>query len=148
MEIERKFLVNELPQNLSQYKSCVMEQAYLCTNPVVRVRKEEDAYFLTYKSKGFLTREEYNLPLTEEAFYHLIEKADGNRIKKERFYIPFNEHTIELDCFFEPFAPLLLAEVEFKTEEEALSFNPPTWFGEEVTYVSDYHNSTLSQKKF
>ena len=44
-------------------------------------------------------------------------------------------------------APLLLAEVEFPSEEEANSFPPPDWFGEDVTFSSKYHNSTLSQKK-
>jgi CYTH domain-containing protein len=69
MEIERKFLVAEkdLPDDLASYPSHQLEQAYLCTSPVVRVRKEDDTYYLTYKSKGLLSREEYNLPLNEEA---------------------------------------------------------------------------------
>lgn len=50
--------------------------------PVVRIRKENDEYFLTYKSKGLLAREEYNLPLTKEAYAHLLEKADGIIITK------------------------------------------------------------------
>lgn len=54
---------------------------------------------------------------------------------------------IELDVFAGDLAPLLLAEVEFSSEEEANSFTPPDWFGEDVTFSSKYHNSTLSQKK-
>ena len=61
MEIERKFLVKRenLPENLEQYPSKVIEQGYLCTEPVVRIRKSNDNYYLTYKSKGLLAREEY-----------------------------------------------------------------------------------------
>ena len=79
MEIERKFLIKKekLPENLSQYPCLHIEQGYLCTDPVVRIRRQNDEYYLTYKSKGLLSREEYNLPLTEESYYHLKEKADG-----------------------------------------------------------------------
>ena len=56
MEIERKFLVKRenLPENLEQYPSKAIEQGYLCTEPVVRIRKSNDNYYLTYKSKGLL----------------------------------------------------------------------------------------------
>jgi len=149
MEIERKFLVKQLPDNLQAYPFQILEQAYLCTEPVVRVRRSDDSYILTYKSKGLMSREEYNLPLTQESYEHLKAKADGNIISKTRYRIPFNEElSIELDIFAAPFDGLILAEVEFPSEEAALAFLPPDWFGEDVTWSSDYHNSTLSQKTF
>lgn len=148
-EIERKFTVKEIPVNLSEYPSHKLEQAYLNVSPVVRVRREDDRFYLTYKGKGFMVREEYNLDLTEEAYYHLRAKADGNIITKERFLIPYNESlTIELDVFDAPFAPLIIAEVEFKTEEEALNFTPPHWFDKDVTTDPAYSNSALSRKDF
>lgn len=69
MEIERKYLIEkeQLPKNLSDYPFHRIEQGYLCTSPVVRIRRQDDEYFLTYKSKGLMAREEYNLPLTQEA---------------------------------------------------------------------------------
>lgn len=151
MEIERKFLIHTLPENLSQYPSHLLEQAYLCTEPVVRVRRSDDSYYMTYKSKGLLSREEYNLPLTKESYEHLKSKADGNIIRKKRYLLPAagpkdEALTIELDVFDAPFEGLYLAEVEFSCEEQALAFVPPAWFGEDVTYSTEYHNSTLSQK--
>ncbi len=122
MEIERKFLITELPENLTQYNCRRIEQGYLCTAPVVRIRRQDEEYYLTYKSKGMMVREEYNLPLTAEAYAHLREKTDGNLISKQRYLIPLNETlTAELDIFDAPFAPLMLAEVEFSSEEEANS---------------------------
>ena len=148
MEIERKYLIHTLPDQLDHYPHRTLEQAYLCTEPVVRVRRDDNDYILTYKSKGLIVREEYNLPLTEEAYQHLLAKADGRVITKERYCIPYGDHlTIELDVFGGDLAPLLLAEVEFASEEEANAFTPPDWFGEDVTFSSKYHNSTLSQKK-
>ncbi len=144
-EIERKFLVKELPANLEEYRFHELEQGYLNTAPVVRVRKEDNSYYLTYKGKGFIEREEYNLPLTEESYLHLIEKADGKIISKRRYLIPFGDYTIELDVFHEPFKPLIIAEVEFPSLEEANTFLPPEWFGEDVTGDYHYSNSYLSK---
>lgn len=147
MEIERKYLITNLPPRLEDYPCHSIEQGYLCTDPVVRIRREDGNYYLTYKSKGLMVRQEYNLPLTPEAYAHLRSKADGYLITKTRYLIPLDEsHTIELDVFHKDLAPLLLAEVEFATEEEANAFQPPEWFGEEVTFSADYHNSMLSQR--
>ena len=147
MEIERKYLIKTLPQNLEQYPCKQIEQGYLCTDPVVRIRRSDDKYTLTYKGRGLMVREEYNLPLNAEAFSHLREKIDGILIRKRRYLIPYAEkYTIELDIFDGELAPLILAEVEFPSEEKANAFVPPEWFGEDVTFSTEYHNSTLSRR--
>ena len=146
MEIERKYLIHELPENLTDYPFKQIEQGYLCTSPVVRIRRSDDKYILTYKGSGLMMREEYNLPLTKEGYEHLKPKADGILITKKRYLIPLADKlTIELDIFENELAPLMLAEVEFETREDADRFVPPEWFGEDVTFSTDYHNSTLSQ---
>lgn len=143
-EIERKYLVKQVPENLASYPFHEIEQGYLCTEPVVRIRRQDEEYYLTYKSKGLMIREEYNLPLTKDAYFHLREKIDGRLISKRRYLIPLEPYTIELDVFRSPKDGLILAEVEFPSEEEALTFTPPDWFGEDVTNSSLYHNSRLS----
>ena len=148
MEIERKFLVSGLPEDYEKCPRHRIEQAYLCVSPVVRIRRSNDAYYLTYKGAGLLVREEANLSLTEESYRHLLTKADGNVIAKDRYCIPYEKYTIELDVFDPPFAPLVVAEVEFATEEEAMAFCPPAWFGTEVTYDPAYTNAALSRKTF
>ena len=148
MEIERKFTIKNLPEDLEKYPCSIIEQAYLNTAPVIRIRRQDDAYFLTYKGSGMLAREEYNLPLDQASYEHLLPKADGNVISKKRYLIPFPPYTIELDVFDPPFAPLVLAEVEFSTEEEANLFEPPAWFGEDVTYDPSYTNAAISRRSF
>ena len=144
MEIERKFLIKSLPAQLETYPKKHLEQAYLCTAPVIRIRQEGEEYFLTYKGNGLMVREEYNLPLTREAYMHLKEKADGKIIIKTRHYLPEkNGLTIELDIFEGIHAPLIMAEVEFPNEEAALSYLPPDWFDKEVTDDPAYHNSNM-----
>ena len=148
MEIERKFLIKQIPKDCTSFPCRQIEQAYLNTDPVVRVRRDNEDYYLTYKGKGLLSREEYNLPLNKEAYEHLLSKADGIILTKKRYMIPVpgNEHlTIELDVFEGHYNGLILAEVEFSTEEEAKAFNPPSWFGEDVTFSGEYHNRRLSK---
>ena len=149
MEIERKFLINEIPFSLDGYNKHEIEQAYLCTEPVVRIRKSDDNYYMTYKSKGKISREEYNLPLTKEAYEHLLTKADGNILTKTRYEIPEKDNLIiEFDVFHGKFDGLLLAEVEFESEEQAHSYTPPEWFGKDVSMSGEYQNSVLSRKDF
>ncbi len=145
-EIERKFTVREMPADLDKYDHIDMEQGYLCTEPVVRVRRENDKYVLTYKGSGLMVREEANLALTKEGFEHLIKKADGHIIRKTRYIIPIdNGLKIELDIFKEP-KELVMAEVEFPDEESANAFKMPDWFDKDVTQDPAYHNSNMAVK--
>lgn len=52
MEIERKFRVIKIPNDLENYEKEEIEQGYLCIKPTVRIRKSNDNYFLTYKWKN------------------------------------------------------------------------------------------------
>ena len=83
MEIERKFLLKSMPDTSGALRKEI-EQGYLCSEPVVRIRKSNENYILTYKSKLGLSQnfaiqnEEVEMPLTKEAYEHLREKIDGN----------------------------------------------------------------------
>lgn len=157
MEIEKKFKIKELPKNLDQYHKKVIEQGYLCTGPVVRIRKSNEDYILTYKSKIGLDENigkearvcnEIEMPLTEESYLHLREKTDGNLIEKERYIIPLsNDKKAELDIFRGVLEGLIFVEVEFVDEEEAKNFIPPEWFGEDVSFDNRYTNNYLAGVK-
>ena len=122
MEIERKFLIQkleELPFSPFNHPHKELEQGYLCTA--------------------------------------LKEKVDGRIIHKPRYVIPMScvcpENAdfcstplfLELDIFHDDLAPLILAEIEFPDEETANTYPAPQWLGEDVTFSSAYHNSTLSR---
>ena len=133
MEIERKFLIDKLPENLETYPRKEIAQGYINREPVIRIRRSDDKYILTCKGQGLMVREEFELPLTKEAFEHLKPKTDGIFIENTRYLIPYAEKwTIELD--------------EFSDIKEANTFIPPAWFGEDVTDSPKYHNSNLSKQ--
>ncbi len=154
MEIERKFLVKALPQNLEQYQCKVIEQGYLSRNPTIRIRKSNEDYILTYKSKFGIEQDanrtakvenEVEVPLNEESYLHLKEKVDNHIVSKRRYLVPLEEgYTAELDVFGEQLKGLMLVEVEFKDEEKANAFHPPIWFGEDVSLDRKYTNGYLS----
>ena len=146
MEIERKFLVLEQPTDLEKYPCAHIEQAYLNTSPVIRIRRKDEQYILTCKGKGLLAREEHELLLSQKEYQNLLARAQGRMIVKKRYEIPYLCHTIELDIFEGDLASLVVAEVEFSTEKEAQTFQPPKWFGKEVTYDSAYTNAALSHE--
>lgn len=153
MEIERKFLINCIPDGYELFPHKEIEQAYLCTEPVLRIRKmifedesrtRKSVCKFTYKSKGLLSREEFETDLSLEAYDSLLKKCEGNIIQKTRYIIPYGKFIIELDIFHGDLAPLIMAEVEFESEEEANNFIPPHGFGDEVTLDPAYQNSYLS----
>ena len=156
-EIERKFLIKELPADLDKHRCHEIEQAYLCREPVIRIRRSDEDYYMTYKGKGLLEREEYNLPLNEKAYEQLLKKTEGSVIKKRRYVIPIDDPKeyikgisvpeeltlcIELDIFSQP-EEMILAEVEFPSLEIANHFIMPSWFKEDVTGQLKYYNSHM-----
>ncbi|MBQ7557501.1 MAG: CYTH domain-containing protein [Lachnospiraceae bacterium] len=145
-EIERKWMIKKMPDDLSGYESIGMEQAYLNISPTVRIRRENDVYFLTYKGIGEgIAHTEYNLPITKEAFEHMLPKADGIVIRKTRYVIPLEGGLkAELDIFKEPYEGLRIVEVEFDSLEEAEAFKAPDWFGEDVSNDPRFKNARMA----
>ena len=144
MEIERKFLIRELPEDLESFPSEEIEQVYLLREPVIRIRKTDSHLVLTVKGDGMLSREELNLPLSKEAYQSLLKRAESRVIRKRRYQIPYQGLLIELDVFSGFMEGLVMAEVEFESVEQAEAFCPPEWFSREVTYDPAYHNVNMA----
>ena len=145
MEIERKFLVKELP-NLSGAKSSEIMQGYVSISPEVRVRKLDDKYYRTEKGEGTVVREEREWEISSKEGEALFASVQTNVIEKTRYYIPCGKYTAELDIYKGKFSGLCVVEIEFPTLDEANAFVPPVWFGEDVSEKKEYRNKNLAQK--
>ena len=120
MEIEKKYRVKYLPEGLEQYEKKEIEQGYLASSPIVRIRKSNNDYILTYKSKfgideskskGAKVCNEVELPLTESAYEHLKEKVDNRLVRKSRYIIPLDQgYKAELDIFYDHLEGLTIVE--------------------------------------
>ena len=150
MEIERKYLVSELPKNLDSYPHTEIEQGYLCTSPTLRIRRMGDVFILTVKehlagtSTAIQNREE-EFTMPRSSYERLKGKCDGNLVSKTRYRIPLADGLVaELDLFHGVHEGLRLVEVEFPSVEAADAFIPPSWFGEDVSTDPRYRNSYLA----
>lgn len=157
MEIEKKYLVKNVPFDFGKYPCMIMEQGYISVDPVIRIRKADEKYVLTVKSKGLLARQEFEIDMEADAYQRLLKKVDGNLLSKRRYVIPLSDTEgsvgnaeldqmlkIELDVFEGVFQGLIYAEVEFPSEDAANAFQAPAWFRKDVTMDGTYHNSSLS----
>ncbi len=148
-EIERKYLVTTLPENVQEYPREHIHQGYVAIGEdgtEVRLRDSDGTYTQTYKSKGDLARTEREVTLSPEQFDILWPATAGKRVQKTRFSIPYNDATIELDIYKGPLDGLVTAEVEFASEMAADLFVAPEWFDTEVTLDKTYKNQTLALK--
>ena len=153
MEIERKFLITQLPERLIKgAQTFQIEQGYFLSEEgrKERVRSKIDAkgevvYFRTYKEGEGLARIEDEWKITKSEFEVIWPGTKGQRIEKVRYLIPHEGKVIEFDIYSGGLEPLMTAEVEFETVEEAEVFFPPDWFGEEVTDIFRYTNAELAR---
>jgi adenylate cyclase len=147
-EIERKFLVEELPPDLEDEEPPEeIRQAYLALTPdgvEVRVRQRADRYYLTVKSAGGLVREETEIELSRDQFARLWELPGLPIVEKTRRQVPRDQHVMEIDVFAGRLEGLVLAEVEFESVAASEAFVPPSWLGQEVTEDSRYKNRSLA----
>ena len=159
MEIEKKYTVREMPEHLETCQKRLIEQGYLNTSPVIRVRRDNDSCYLTCKGSGLTAHEELEFSLDIPSYEHLLKKSDGNIITKTRYMIPITDPhfkcgfkpapglklTVELDVFDAPFAPLIIAEVEFPDIQTCEAYIPEPWFDSDVTADPHYHNANMSR---
>ncbi len=148
LEIERKFLLDELPRTLARYPHKEITQGYLALGQDrshVRLRRAGRACTLTFKRGPAQFREEREIQLTPAQFAILWPATAGARLTKTRYRIPWKKLTIEIDLYHGSHEGLFVAEVEFPDAETYRSFRPPAWLGEEVSGVSRYSNVKLAR---
>jgi CYTH domain-containing protein len=145
IERERRFLVDSLPEPLPEPSR--IEQAYVSTGPAsVRVRRSDDRRILTIKTGSGRNRHEIERDLDQDEFDAIWAAATDLRIAKRRHRIDIgNGLTAELDLYDGSLAGRRLVEVEFDSDDTADDFEPPDWFGREVTDDNRYTNSSLAR---
>ncbi|MDX1641629.1 MAG: CYTH domain-containing protein [Balneolaceae bacterium] len=152
-EIERKFIVNKdsFQELKSSAESKDIKQTYIAVTEdrEVRLRSiDDESYLLTVKSSGDIARDEYEIELTDDQAEKFLPLMESNRIHKRRYLIPYDDLTIETDEYLGDLEGLIIAEVEFENKDNAHNFNPPSWFGLEVTDRDEFKNKNLVVKDY
>jgi CYTH domain-containing protein len=146
-EIERKFLLKQLPERLKQARRCVIAQGYLAAEPGgrhVRLRKKGKTASLTFKVGRGAHREEREIKLSAKQFTALWPATVGRRLYKLRYEMPWKNLLIEIDIYRRKHKGLVVAEVEFPNRTACRKFKAPAWFAREVTGNKRYSNVRLA----
>jgi CYTH domain-containing protein len=146
VEIERKFLVDAIPEGLEWLDERALRQGYLALDgdTEVRVRDDAGAWRLTVKHGGGLRRVEEDIEIDARRGASLWELTEGRRVEKRRHRLALGAAMLEVDVFEGDLQGLVVAEVEFDGEDAARAFSPPGWFGREVTDDGAYKNRALA----
>lgn len=165
-EIERKYAIKYLPEDIKIEKIQNIEQAFIYRdeNTIIRIRKIETKqateYVYTVKTKGDISYDdtyqigqkyEIESNITKEMYEELLPKKISNKITKTRIVVPIqNNLKVEIDIYYDYLQGLLTAEVEFPDEEEANQFIKPDWLGEEIGYkeLSNRKLAGMNQEQF
>ena len=151
IEIERKFLVNNLDFAKESFEKKHIKQGYLNSNKkrTVRVRTSDDKAFITIKGKSNLagtSRFEWEKEIAISEAEELLLLCESNLIEKHRYLVKKGTHTFEVDAFLGDNLGLIVAEIELDSENE--KFEKPSWLAKEVTGELKYYNSSISKLPF
>lgn len=150
LEIERKYLLSQLPPELPGDRCVRIQQGYLPGQRLVeRIRKVEEGrkrrYYRTVKGGSGVARVEVEEETTRGIFSAMWPLTDGRRVQKRRHHVRTADVTWEIDEFTD--RPLVLAEVELPSADVAVSF--PEWLApyvdREVTGDPAWLNVTLAR---
>lgn len=129
MEIERKFLLNKLP-DLPYYEHSHVEQGYFSIDPEVRIREKRVLpngavdFKLTLKGDGTLSRFESESLITP-SFYNEVKEFIGKPFIHKDYYKYFGADNLTYEFSVVDNGAFIYAEVEFRNEEEANAFEWP-----------------------
>lgn len=132
-EIERKFFVKELP-DLSNLEPIHYERYYLENGggKEIRISKVAESYIYEEKIEvSKLERTRSKKEISKKEFEDFKQKASEGIIRDS--YRISNNPDVTLKIYQGRFEGLIRAEVEFGSEDDAKSFIPPAWMGEEMT---------------
>jgi CYTH domain-containing protein len=146
IEIERKFLLGELPATMRFARREPIRQGYLALDgdTEVRVRITPKGAVLTIKSGRGGVRTEEEVALDTRQGDALWELTEGRRVQKTRRRVRLGDAEVEVDEYSGALDGLVVAEVEFDDEQSAGAFRPPPWFVREVTDDPRYSNRNLA----
>jgi len=150
VEIERKYLLQGLPERAGTVRPLEIEQGYLPGALIQeRVRQVRDAegvrWLRTIKNGTGIVRHELEEPTTEQVFTAMWPLTAGHRVRKRRYRIADGNFTWEIDEFAD--RELVLAEVELEHSDQQPEF--PAWLApyvvREVTSEPEYLNAALAR---
>lgn len=146
-EIEKKYLVKTLPLKYEEHKHKDIKQGYICVDgdgTEVMLREKDGTLTLAVKTGKGLEKEEYEASINSKLYNKFWSTTSGRRIKKTRYYIPYQKLIIHFDIYHGHLKGLYTAEIKFSSIEECNNFIAPKWIGDDITNEVRYKNKNLA----
>ncbi|MFC1754262.1 hypothetical protein ACFL96_12880 [Thermoproteota archaeon] len=148
LELERIFLAKELPQDL---KNPVLIKVgdFHDSDRVdsLKIKQKGDMCFLIKKEGDGGKRMEHIIPITQGEFDVIYPSATIKHSKK-RYMYPLGKRICEIDIYDDGLFGYVRLEVEFDNENDMNGFEPPQWFGEEITHLNHIIHAGLGTVTF
>lgn len=155
IELERTFLIKEIPKDLSKCKSIEVIDIYIpdsFEHPTIRIRKNGDKYEVTKKEpvdgNDSSHQTEQTIVITKEEFEWMMKNIKGKFLRKLRYYYNYNGSVAEIDVFKDNLEGLVLVDFEFKTAEDKDKFEMPEFCLADVTQDEFVAGGMLCGKQY
>lgn len=142
VELERRFLLRELPEGMTRASEHVQIWDNYLTNTRLRLRKLRIPQTRQWKLKltqkfapepADFSRTIITNTYLSAAEYEVLSVFEGNEIRKNRYPFEHEGRAFSLDVFLGALWGLILAETSFETDEEMNDFQLPSFAVMDVT---------------
>jgi CYTH domain-containing protein len=150
LEIEKRFLIKELPDLPKKEKGILFRMGYLTSDKEgaeIRIRQAGKSYYMTVITPDAKKKGELEIRISQEQFENLWKGTKGRRVRKRRLEYREKGNRFYIDIFQGKLKGLMIAEVYFRREEDAINFKNPKWLGDDVTENKKYKPKNLALSK-
>ncbi|HDQ22974.1 MAG TPA: hypothetical protein ENN28_03315 [Candidatus Uhrbacteria bacterium] len=140
IEYECTYLLKYVPNDLKNYPWDEISDIYIPQNtehPKLRMRKRGSKYEICKKYPVYegdaSQQHEFTIPITKEEFQELNENLQGKRARKHRYSYKYKSKLVEIDVYLDDLKGLILADVEFTSDQKKANFSQPDFCLADVT---------------
>lgn len=153
LELEKTYLVKFLPPQLSPLQPVEIIDIYIpstADHPTLRLRKKGEKYELTKKLpvNGDRSRQTEQTIVLDGDEFKALKNANGKIVRKLRYIYDLDGQQVEIDVFQDNLLGLVLADFEFKNEDEQAKFTLPEFCLTEVTQEEFIAGGSLAGKSY
>jgi len=157
IERERRYLLQDLPEGLSRADPHVQITDNYITGTRLRIRKvrepRSNKWTVKFTQKFAPNPQDFSRTVITNTYLNALEAEtlamfDANEIRKNRYRFEYEGKTFSVDMFLGDLFGLVLAEVNFETDEELDNFSMPAFAIADVTNNLLFTGGSLSQAKF
>jgi CYTH domain-containing protein len=157
VERERRYLLQDLPEGLSRAEHHLQITDNYITGTRLRIRKVRDPqtnqWVVKFTQKFTPNPNDLSRTVITNLYLNAAEAEtlsifEANEIRKNRYYYDFEGRRFSIDMFLGDLFGLVLAEVNFETDEELEHFPKPPFAIADVTNNEMFSGGELSQLTF